>query len=525
MNKKQLIKIIAIPVLIGLVAGISYNLLSKQINQSGGLLGATVLFPYQGGTGVGSTGAGNVNKCLSVSSVSPLTYTFSACSAGVGGSGITAFGIRSGYSGLFNRAVSSSFEANNFNVNFNSTTQVASISLDWTNGPASRSATQNITGLWTFANTGSMTDAGSFDVTKSITTSKTLTAAGISNTVNYLGGGTGSSSFAGSLLISKGLTANSYQSGGLTACIATGKVLRYTSGQFSCGTLTTSDIDYSAVFQPLDATLTSLAAYNTNGLLTQTAADTFTGRTIQGTTNQITVTNGDGVSGNPVLSIPVPFIIPGRASVSSNFEVLGFASVSGNFTGNGTGSNSFAGSLDITKSVTVQKSIHGVAAIIGDVLRAITSFFFPTYTGTSLSNTNEAKIQTASHSFDYNDNSNTYVEDTRKCFTYVVDSPTASNPGFVGPKMFDNPFTIDKVVMAASGSNAAGWNLQYGSPNTYSTAVFSTNRSASTSLNPTTYSSFTNSAISDGQGLEVKITSRSAVLQSFSVSVCGRYTH
>lgn len=56
--------------------------------------------------------------------------------------------------------------------------------------------------------------------------------------------------------------------------------------------------------QPLDATLTALAAYNANGLLTQTAADTFTGRTITGTANQITVANGDGVSGNPTLSLP-----------------------------------------------------------------------------------------------------------------------------------------------------------------------------------------------------------------------------
>ena len=55
--------------------------------------------------------------------------------------------------------------------------------------------------------------------------------------------------------------------------------------------------------QPLDATLTALAAYNTNGLFTQTAADTFTGRTITGTANEVTVTNGDGVAGNPTLSL------------------------------------------------------------------------------------------------------------------------------------------------------------------------------------------------------------------------------
>lgn len=56
--------------------------------------------------------------------------------------------------------------------------------------------------------------------------------------------------------------------------------------------------------QDADATLTALAAHNTNGILTQTAADTFTGRTITGTANQITVTNGDGVSGNPTLNLP-----------------------------------------------------------------------------------------------------------------------------------------------------------------------------------------------------------------------------
>ena len=67
--------------------------------------------------------------------------------------------------------------------------------------------------------------------------------------------------------------------------------------------------------QPLDSTLTSLAAYNTAGLLTQTAADVFVGRTLTGTTNQTTVTNGNGVSGNPTIGLSSTILFPGTAGV------------------------------------------------------------------------------------------------------------------------------------------------------------------------------------------------------------------
>jgi hypothetical protein len=74
--------------------------------------------------------------------------------------------------------------------------------------------------------------------------------------------------------------------------------------------------------QAYDATLAAWAAYNTNGILTQTAADTFTGRTITGTANEITLTNGNGVSGNPTISLPTALTFTGKTVTGGTFESL-----------------------------------------------------------------------------------------------------------------------------------------------------------------------------------------------------------
>lgn len=55
--------------------------------------------------------------------------------------------------------------------------------------------------------------------------------------------------------------------------------------------------------QPLDADLTALAALSSTGHVVRTGSGTFSLRTITGTGNLITVTNGDGVSGNPTITV------------------------------------------------------------------------------------------------------------------------------------------------------------------------------------------------------------------------------
>jgi len=64
--------------------------------------------------------------------------------------------------------------------------------------------------------------------------------------------------------------------------------------------------------QAYDADLAALAGISTNGVLARTGAGTAAARTITGTANEITVTNGDGVSGNPTLSLPTALTFTGK---------------------------------------------------------------------------------------------------------------------------------------------------------------------------------------------------------------------
>lgn len=77
----------------------------------------------------------------------------------------------------------------------------------------------------------------------------------------------------------------------------------------------------ATTYQPLDAELTAIAGIAANGLIARTSASTAAARTITGTAGQITVTNGDGVSGNPTLALPTALTSVNSitAAASTNF--------------------------------------------------------------------------------------------------------------------------------------------------------------------------------------------------------------
>jgi hypothetical protein len=86
-------------------------------------------------------------------------------------------------------------------------------------------------------------------------------------------------------------------------------------------TLTSGDVTTALGYTPqtTDADLTALAGVSSTGLLARTGSGTASARTVTGTANEITVTNGDGVSGNPTLSIPSAVTLTGKTMTGGTF--------------------------------------------------------------------------------------------------------------------------------------------------------------------------------------------------------------
>lgn len=72
-------------------------------------------------------------------------------------------------------------------------------------------------------------------------------------------------------------------------------------------------------FQPYGEDLTALEALSSTGIAVRTASNTWAQRSIAGTSNETTVTNGDGVSGNPTISLPSALTFTGKIVTGGTF--------------------------------------------------------------------------------------------------------------------------------------------------------------------------------------------------------------
>lgn len=108
--------------------------------------------------------------------------------------------------------------------------------------------------------------------------------------------------------------------------------------------------------QPFSSELSAYSAVTTAGLIVRTAANTITSRTITGVIGDIDVTNGDGIGGNPALSVGAN--IP-RLAAANTFEAS-----SNTFT-----NTVYAGTFQLTSDARLKDDVQTLSDALEKVLQ------------------------------------------------------------------------------------------------------------------------------------------------------------
>lgn len=262
----------------------------------------------------------------------------------------------------------------------------------------------------------------------------------------------------------------------------------------------------------LEADVNGIADLSTNGIIARTSSGAFSPRTITGPANGISVTNGDGVSGNPTLALTND--LSGLEGLSST----GFAVRTASDTWTNRSIAGTANEITVTNGDGVSGdptlSLSSIVDLSSKVLR------IPTGTAPTVDAAGEIAEDTTQSQLLYGATPNVLSPNKQACFTITDLVSTDDNFQFF---VADRDITVTQVGCRYEGTGSTVATISLEDART-ATAMTHTAPTCVTGNNAATFQSVTaNNSITSGNGIRFDTTNTPSPTTD-DYTICIRFT-